>query len=431
MLKIILNFISSLIMSIYGFYMIKTMTKSIKSIKNQEIIILLLILTILGMISHTEDYVFATTIVISIINLLIYKKIFEIKTNEAIILVGSLMVITFMGDLLASLLFSRFFTVDQIRNNSYIYFIANLFVCIMGTLIIRIKAIQQIIEYLYKKAGKLDKLSTISYILFLIIALSLITSNMANSFHNKNVFLGNTMIFISYLIIVYYFVEDKKNYDDLRRQYNELFDFLKEIEERMEQEELTNHEYKNQLASILYLTKEKKVKAKINDIINNKLGINSENKRKLYLLPKGGLRGLIYYKTSQAEKEKIEIVLDIMSMNENLINDLSENQKKELYYLIGIYFDNAIEATKECKKKYILVEIYEIRDTINIIISNTFKRHKNFNKRYEKGITTKGKGHGKGLFFAKKIINRNDWITEEQSTIDNYYYQKLIIKKHQ
>ena len=97
--------------------------------------------------------------------------------------------------------------------------------------------------------------------------------------------------------------------------------------------------------------------------------------------------------------------------------------------LIGIYFDNAIEAAQESRKKNISIEIYELKDKVSFVFSNTFKKYKNMKDRNKKGVSSKGEGRGNGLYFAAKLIKENPWITEKQEIIDNYYIQQIIIKK--
>ena len=112
------------------------------------------------------------------------------------------------------------------------------------------------------------------------------------------------------------------------------------------------------------------------------------------------------------------------------LKKLSQEKISTIAKLIGIYYDNAIDAAKESKQKHILLEIYELKDKVNIVISNTFKKNNIVDNRFEKGITSKGKGHGNGLYFAKKILTKNNWIEENQEIIDNYYIETITVRKN-
>ena len=138
----------------------------------------------------------------------------------------------------------------------------------------------------------------------------------------------------------------------------------------------------------------------------------------------------MYYKAAIAQKQKINLTADVSIETKGILTKLTEKEIRILCKLIGIYFDNAIEAAAESRKKNLTVEIYELKDKVSIVFSNTFKRHRNMKDRNKKGVSSKGKGRGNGLYFASKLIKENDWIEEKQEIIDNYYIQQIIIKNN-
>ena len=192
---------------------------------------------------------------------------------------------------------------------------------------------------------------------------------------------------------------------------------------------MNRHEYKNQLAVLRCLTKEKKVKNKIDEILEDNINIEEQAVTNFKSLPKGGIKGLMYYKAAIAQKQKINLTTDVSIENKGILTKLSEKEVRILCKLIGIYFDNAIEAAVESRKKNVTIEIYELKDKVNIVFSNTFKKHKNMKDRNKKGVSSKGEGRGNGLYFASKLIKENAWLEEKQEIIDNYYIQELTIHK--
>ena len=137
----------------------------------------------------------------------------------------------------------------------------------------------------------------------------------------------------------------------------------------------------------------------------------------------------MYYKAAIAQNQKINLVTDVSLEKNSILNKLSEKEIRVLCKLIGIYFDNAIEASSESRKKILTIEVYELKDKAYFVFSNTFKKHKNMKDRNQKGVSSKGKGRGNGLYFANKIIKENKWLEEKQEVIDNYYIQTVIINK--
>ena len=71
--------------------------------------------------------------------------------------------------------------------------------------------------------------------------------------------------------------------------------------------------------------------------------------------------------------------------------------------LVGIYFDNAIEAAAETKEKYVLIEIYELKETIKVVISNTYLNTIPASNRNKKGSVSKAV-----VVRTKKEIRRAD-----------------------
>ena len=235
------------------------------------------------------------------------------------------------------------------------------------------------------------------------------------------------MIIISVLTLL--FINSKNEYKRLSSDYEILFTYIQTFEDWIEKEQLNRHEYKNQLAVLRCLTKEKKVKDKIDEILEDNINIDGPVINQLKFLPKGGIKGLMYYKVAIAQKHKINLTTDVSIESKGILTKLSEKEVRVLCKLIGIYFDNAIEEAIESRKKNILIEIYELKDKVNIIFSNTFKNHKNMKDRNKKGVSSKGEGHGNGLYFADKLIKENDWLNQKQEIIDGYYIQMIEISK--
>ena len=66
---------------------------------------------------------------------------------------------------------------------------------------------------------------------------------------------------------------------------------------------------------------------------------------------------------------------------------------------------------------------YNIRANGELSSRNTTE-NVDIKKMKKKGYTTKGKGHGNGLYYADKIIKRSSILKSENSIINNYYVQK-------
>ena len=428
MLEVFTRFICFLIMYTTGYLVIKRIVgKSSKITKSTYLYILLLAIVTVAL--HKVQYTSTYTILIFLLNIVVYKSIFKIDLAEATIASGIFMAMLIPSDMIVNTFFRIFFTQDQIRSNNVIFIFSNLMIGILSVFILKIKIVYKIIHKFYSNFSNKKVLTDIIFLMLLVIGLTQLAYNYATAPGLDENYIVNIIIVIIFAFLALLFLQNKNKYKTLSDEYDSLFSYVQNFEEWIEKEQLNRHEYKNQLAVLRTLAKEKKVKTKIDEILEDNINIKDEVVNKLKDLPKGGLKGLMYYKAAIAQKQKIKLAVDVNLKNNTYLKKLDETQVRIICKLIGIYFDNAIEAAIETRKKYVILEIYELSDKVNIVLSNTFKMSNDIKKRNEKGTTTKGEGHGNGLYFANNILSKNKWLESKQEIIDGYYIQTLSIKK--
>lgn len=417
-----------IIMYITGLLVLRKMIGKTLNISKSTYLYMLL-LGIVTVALHKVQYTSLYTIIIFLLNIVVYKNIFKLTLSEATISVGIFMAMLIPADMIINTIFRIFWTQEQIRSNPVIFISANLFIGILNVVILEIKIIHKTIYKFYINYSKKKVLTDIIFLILLVIGLTQTAYNYATAPEIDGNYIVNMVIVIIFTILTLLFFQNKNNYKTLSDEYDNLFNYIQNFEDWIEKEQLNRHEYKNQLAVLRTFTKDKKVKNKIDEILQDNINIKDEVVNKLKDLPKGGLKGLMYYKAAIAQKQKINLSVDVSLNSDSHLNKLKENQIKVICKLIGIYFDNAIEAAKETKKKYVILEIYELSDTIKLVFSNTFKKSNDISNMNEKGVTTKGEGHGNGLYYANNILSKNKWLTSKQEIIDGYYIQTLSIKK--
>ena len=145
-------------------------------------------------------------------------------------------------------------------------------------------------------------------------------------------------------------------------------------------------------------------------------------------IPKGDLKGLLYYKVAVSKKKNINIVFEISDLVTKKLKKMHKTKIREVCIILGIYLDNALEAAEKSKEKNVVLEIYEINKEINFVISNTYEEILSIKNMNRKNFTTKGKNHGRGLYYVNKIIRKYKWISQEQMFLNKYFIQKLIVK---
>ena len=147
-------------------------------------------------------------------------------------------------------------------------------------------------------------------------------------------------------------------------------------------------------------------------------------------IPEGGLRGILYYKLLEIEKNKIKFQFSTSTKYSiKSYSKLTDDVKVKICKLLGIYLDNAIQAVTNLEEKNIYLNIDETEEKIIFKIANNFSGSFDLDKIYEEGYTTKGKGHGYGLSIAKKILEDENRIMNKTSIVKDKFIQEIYIRK--
>lgn len=427
MLQLVSKILCFPIMYFTGYFVIKQIVGTVPASTKSSLIYIIL-LGIVSVLLRQEDYAIVYTVIIFLLNIVVYKKVFKIDLCQATIVVSIFMVLLMISDVVITPFVRIFFTAEQVKTDPFLATLANAIIGAFSVGIISVKVLNNKVKNFYKNIRNKKIVINMIYLIVLIIGFCYIVYKFASNPIDKT-YISNLVILISFSVIAYIYIDSKNDYKVLSDEYDSLFEYVQNFEGWIEKEQLSRHEHKNQLAVLRTLAKDKKVKSKIDELLDDNINIEDEVVNKLKDLPKGGLKGLMYYKAAIAQKKKIKLVVDVSLKSKTKFKNLSEEQIKTICKLIGIYFDNAIEASVETRNKYLLLEIYELSDMINIVISNSFVMSDNFSNRNKKGISTKGEGRGNGLYYASNILSKNKWLESKQEVIDDYYIQTLSIKK--
>ncbi|MBE6050802.1 MAG: GHKL domain-containing protein [Clostridium sp.] len=137
------------------------------------------------------------------------------------------------------------------------------------------------------------------------------------------------------------------------------------------------------------------------------------------------LKALISSKILIAQSHGIETRIEIFEEIDKI-----SIKTIDICRIIGIFLDNAIEATSLCEKKFIHFAAIKNDDNVIIVILNSCSKDcPPIYKLYENNFTTKGGNHGIGLKFVKELINseyRN--ILLNTSVNNEVFKQELIIE---
>ncbi len=432
MLETILRIIFFGMFAVLNMCILKDMLDYQEKIIKPQNIILLTVLVIISWISYKEFYSINAILIRTTAGLFIYKQIFKYDIYKLTVAILFLMFITLVIDVTITGIAINVITHKALRTESAIILISNIATLIIVTTIFKGLAVGKKMNPSIKDMREDNKAAIIlMYTLIFISTISIFYNiTKINTFSLK--FVTNTVVIISFITVGIIFIKDQTNYGRLAERYNTLFKYVQTLEDSIDNINVGNHEYKNKLAILKnYIDEGDKTNSVniLNEMIKETMNKDNRVLTKLKKVPKGGIKGLLYYKILIVNKNKINFCIDISDRVIPNIKKLNIEQLKKICNLIGIYFDNAIEGAKESRKKLLSVEIYNLDDDIEFVFCNTMKnKNIDIEKIGSNGYTTKGKGHGRGLYLAKKIIMKNEWIRAETKIDKNLYIQKLIIK---
>lgn len=131
-----------------------------------------------------------------------------------------------------------------------------------------------------------------------------------------------------------------------------------------------------------------------------------------------------YYKAEKLGiKMNLEVMMDLSNLNIRMY---------ELTRILGILFDNALEAANMCDNKIINITFRKDKNRNKdlIIIQNTYvNKDVNIDRIFEKGYTSKedNKSHGLGLWEVRKYLKKHTNLDLYTTKTDEYFTQQFEI----
>ncbi|MGH4124047.1 MAG: sensor histidine kinase [Clostridium sp.] len=238
------------------------------------------------------------------------------------------------------------------------------------------------------------------------------------------------------LVIVYYFdksVEFQVALNSERTELNQLREYTDLVENMYSETRKFKHDYMNMITSLNSYIENKdmtRLQQYFNlNIINMDKNINWNNSNidKLKYIKIMGLKGLISSKLIKAITENIDIKVHIVEYIDYIFMDTLD-----LCRILGIFLDNAIEASIECEFPKIQLALIKKDDYISLIIENNFfGEAPKIHNIFKDGFSTKGSNRGIGLFNVKEIIDKKYPNVLLNTLIeDNMFINELWIKNN-
>ena len=407
------------------YFVIKSCS-NLLNIKRKTNIIFILVILISGLLityslysNNTFGNILFSLIVFSMGNIILYKQnlyknIFNTMLVYLIMLVFEI--------LLSIIIINVFkFNLESFNTNSFMKALFSTVDGLLAYLVCSIKQVKYVINKIQNKSIVVNSFLPVSIICLIIL-------------DAKYIFLESDVIFIENIIIIsvllyilfYAIITDQK-----LTQENEKIEILLNYMSKYEKIIDDNRAYKHELLNNLLVLKSYKNKNsnEFNDFLDELIDSNSNKNvsiKNIYNLP-SGLKGIFYYKLFNLDEKEYNISINISKKLGTTLNKISHKDYINLYKIIGIVLDNAIEACSMTKNKYLMIDVYKEDNSIIIDISNSFNNKINLVNMHKKGYTTKGDKRGLGLYIARNIIKNSEKLKMIQDVNQNIFITKIKV----
>lgn len=419
-----------LILTLYIFGRIVIVNRRHKNIMIDVLILLGFILLNILVFKYTTGTI--KTIITCLLYSSLFFSIFKIKLSKSIFTSIVYVILLIIPDLLTLVGAIYIFRVSKevYYSNIASSALCNLFVCsgmLLLTIILR-KSLKKLINYNLSTNKKIIVMSSITLVM-----LAIFFYNLIKTFEFNNNIITYLVIIVMLICILLYLFKQKIENEKISKKYDELLDVMKSYESDIEEQRTLRHETKNEFATIKCKLQDKEDNKTIIEYIDSVIGekekAGSTKYSKFKYLPSNGLKGFFYYKFIEAEKKGINVSINISKQIENsFLKDIETKDFKDLARIIGVYLDNDIEASSTSEDKKLGIEMYLIKEKIEIIITNTFNNEINLDKIGKESFSTKGKHRGHGLLLVNKILSENNMFEAKNEIRGNIYIQSLKIK---
>lgn len=419
-----------LILTLYTFGRIIIVNRRHKNIMIDVLILLGFILLNILVFKYTTGTI--KTIITCLLYSSLFFCIFNIKLSKSVFTSIVYVILLVIPDLL--ILSTAIYILGISKEYYYSDFasslLGNISVCLCLVIITYVlkKPLKKLINYNLSTNKKIIVMSSITLVM-----LAIFFYNLIKTFEFNNNIITYLVIIVMLICILLYLFKQKIENKKISKKYDELLDVMKSYESDIEEQRTLRHETKNEFATIKCKLQDKEDNKTIIEYIDSVIGekekAGSTKYSKFKYLPSNGLKGFFYYKFIEAEKKGINVSINISKQIENsFLKDIETKDFKDLARIIGVYLDNAIEASSTSEDKKLGIEMYLIKEKIEIIITNTFNNEINLDKIGKESFSTKGKHRGHGLLLVNKILSENNMFEAKNEIRGNIYIQSLKIK---
>lgn len=235
--------------------------------------------------------------------------------------------------------------------------------------------------------------------------------------------------FLCFILITFILMQLYVEKNRVETEYEHLNEMSKVYEQQLSRLRQERHEYINSLICIKSLASQNQdVQEFIDSLLNHKEENDYLLLKQCLDIPIDAIRGLIYQKMLVCKEREIPVLLYVSP-------EIAKQKKYQKYHypvrpiaiILGIFLDNAIEASDKLSKKSIRIYLYAEENKLVFQISNLFEDEIHTQYLGRKGYSTKGKNRGYGLSYAKRVARRTSELQLHSQIVENIFVQYLEI----
>ena len=281
------------------------------------------------------------------------------------------------------------------------------------------------------KNTKFNNRSNILITLLILITATLILLKIPISNWNFDFeFIITMTLLICFTLVGLLILKQKSEIERKSTMYQQLAEYSDITNDLLEEYRVNVHENKNRLLIISGMvdSKNKELREYIDNLLKKTELIKYDWIGELNHIPIPGLRGFINYKMLEMESAGLNTNIYVSKeLMKTKADSLTIKQKDDLYSIVGVYLDNAIQASLSSKKKEISLEMYTEDSKLIFVLANTYKGRVDLTKIDNYGYSTKGKSHGIGLHIVKNILQKETIFSTQRKILKGYFIQTLKI----
>ena len=416
--KILEIYISSLIIAFTEIYIWNKLLNGERKIfcLSNIITVLLISFVITSNYLWNSDYI--KVIVITLFFAFVIKKLYGKKFLKSLGTAIFAQVIMSIGEIIFVLLVINIKNINiqtfKLQYFSNIY--TNIGIALISIILVHFSQTKNFFKQIASLTNDIYKKKVVILMIALLFSVNCLLGMAYYHFDNTLIMLITSLLLLIYTYITLQNLTQQEHTARIRAEYDSLMDKSVEYEKMLGENMRDIHETKNDLIVLQGLVPEdaeeahKQLNAMIKEYgeIEIREQENEDIYRKTLRIPSGGLRGLFGNKLSVMEELKINYDLRIgKGINAKTLKNLDYQDRREFGKVIGIYLDNAINATNKTQKKEINIEFFLEEGCFCVLISNTFCGIIDIEQMGTMGYTSNGDNHGYGLSLANEILKKN------------------------